>query len=115
KLLSKMIDIKGWKSEIAVNGNQAIEMAAVNDYDAILMDIQMPDIDGVVASKTILKMLVEAGRRVPPIIAVTANVMVDEIQQYTNAGMHDFISKPINMDQLYDVINKIIEHNKRFK
>ncbi len=110
KLLAKMLSYKGWESEIATSGTQAIEMAAAEDHDAILMDIQMPDMDGLSAFKLIRKKLETAGRIVPPIIAVTANVMANEIEEYTNAGMHGFIPKPINIEQLHDMISGIIEH-----
>lgn len=80
----------------AKNGKQAIDLASSVKPDVILMDIQMPVIDGITAYKHIRKF-----DQSVPIIAVTANVMSSDIKQYNSVGFSSYVSKPFNLDDLY--------------
>ncbi len=98
KLFSKL----GYKVDIAVNGLLAVTAVKNKSYDMIFMDMQMPEMDGVTATKEILKL---AGKENIPIVAMTANVMADDKQRCIEAGMVGFVGKPINIDH---IINEII-------
>ena len=92
--------------EIVENGALALEAAMVKDFDLILMDMQMPVMDGVTATK-ILK---NEHQCALPIIAMTAGVLESEREQYSAAGMDGFVAKPIDHDELYREIKKWL-HN----
>ncbi|MDH5256780.1 MAG: response regulator, partial [Gammaproteobacteria bacterium] len=92
----------------ANNGREAVQLATDNEYDLILMDMQMPELDGISATKE----LRDAGYR-KPIIALTANVMREEREQYKASGLDDFIAKPIDKQQLYSVIYQHLTKNSR--
>jgi CheY-like chemotaxis protein len=87
----------------AADGDIAVEMAAGHPYSLILMDIQMPVMGGIEATKRIRA---SASGATVPIIAVTANAFAEDKARCFAAGMNDFISKPFNPDQLFAIIRK---------
>lgn len=87
----------------ASSGKQAIDLASANAYDLIFMDCQMPEMDGFEASQTI-RMLEEDERRGVPIVAVTADAMKGARERCLESGMNDYISKPIEMGRLADML-----------
>ncbi|NUN64760.1 response regulator [Pseudanabaena biceps] len=95
---SKILNRLGYEIEIADNGVQVLEAMQNRNYDVILMDMQMPEMDGIEATKHIVGNTDLACR--PYIIALTANVMDSDRQICMDAGMDDFISKPVNVDSL---------------
>lgn len=86
------------KLDTAYNGKIAVDKVSVNDYDVVLMDIQMPVMDGVEATKNIRKL--PAPKNATKIIAMTANVLQEDIQRYLEAGMNAHLSKPFQKDDL---------------
>ena len=85
-------------------------------YDLILMDIMMPNMDGHQAAKAIRALSIERSDAVTiPIIALSANAFIDDIQESLDSGMNDHISKPINMEELIDTITKYIKHDQENK
>ena len=94
--------IKELKIDIAENGKIAVEMTDKNDYDLVLMDIQMPEMDGFEATKAIRSL--KAPKNSIQIMAMTANVTPEEIAKCFECGMNEYISKPFNTN---DLINKI--------
>ena len=81
-------------------------------YDFILMDIMMPNMDGHQAAKAIRALGIERSDAVTiPIVALSANAFIDDIQESLDSGMNDHISKPINMEELIDTITKYIKHD----
>ena len=81
-------------------------------YDLILMDIMMPNMDGHQAAKAIRALGIERSDAVTiPIVALSANAFIDDIQESLDSGMNDHISKPINMEELIDTITKYIKHD----
>ncbi len=98
QVATEMLTDAGLIVELAENGARAIEMAGQHDYDAILMDIQMPVMDGVTATRLMRE---TPKTRALPIIAMTANVMEEDRQRYQKAGMTDFIAKPIEPATLF--------------
>lgn len=89
--------------DLAVDGRQAVEQVQRQDYDVVLMDIQMPVMDGVAATQQIRK-LESARHRSVPIIAMTANVLQEDVQLYLQSGMNAYVSKPF---QTEDLLRKI--------
>jgi len=84
---------------MAVNGQEALDKLNREPYDLVLMDIQMPVMDGMTATKMIRTTLPEPARSVA-IIAMTANVMQEDVQEYFNIGMNAYVSKPFQSDEL---------------
>lgn len=91
--------------DLAEDGRQALDMIAANDYDIVLMDCQMPEIDGYQAA-TMLRESEEGTGRHLPVIALTANAMVGDREKCLKAGMDDYLSKPIKPAKLIALIQK---------
>ncbi|MBE0676429.1 MAG: response regulator, partial [Bacteroidales bacterium] len=89
--------------DTASNGKEALDMIATADYDIILMDIQMPVMDGLVATDKIRALEKSTGKHVP-IIAITANAMLGDKERCLSAGMDDYISKPFQPAALIEKI-----------
>ena len=94
----------GITADVAENGQLAVDAALAQQYDIIFMDIQMPIMDGLEATRQILQHCPAETR--PSIIALTANVMKEDVDLYANAGMDDYLAKPIEMNKLIAAINK---------
>lgn len=94
--------MKGWdvETDIAENGLLAVELVQINDYDLVLMDLQMPEMDGYQATAKI-RALPEKKYLDLPIIALTASAMLDIRDIAYTSGMNDFVSKPFNPNELY--------------
>ncbi len=92
----------GYVIDVAKNGKEAVDSHLSHPYDVILMDCQMPVMDGFEASRSIR----EASQPQPVIIAVTANALVGEREKCLEAGMDDYLSKPFRADQLVAIIQK---------
>ena len=102
KLLNKF----GFRTvDTAEDGKSALEMIARHPYDLIILDCQMPEMDGYEVSSTIRKSEEGSGKRVP-IIAMTANAMVGDREKCITAGMDDYVTKPINNDRMMEVMIK---------
>jgi len=101
EIVLSMLEDTGLTIDCAENGNEAIEMfkAAPGKYDVILMDVQMPEVDGLEATSIIRALDIAEGAQVP-IIAMTANVFREDVEKCLAAGMNDHIGKPVNFDEL---------------
>jgi len=108
EIVMAILEDTGLRMECAENGREALEMfsAAPDRYSVILMDINMPEMDGVEASRRIRALDTPEAARVP-IIAMTANVLMSEVEVYLSAGMTDHIGKPVDFDKL---LNKLYKH-----
>lgn len=100
---SALLSKAGFKVEIANNGIEALKMAGAKEYGLILMDMRMPEMDGIEATQKILQ-------RNPSqvVIAMTANVQKEDVELCMNAGMKDFVPKPVNRVNLVNVVNQWI-------
>ena len=118
----ELLEVAGIKAYVAQNGLEALDLIKQNSpdtlYDAVLMDLQMPTMDGYTATREIRKM--EAGNRQEqtpappiPIIAMTAHAMADERNKCIEAGMNDYVVKPINPDLFYRALVKWIIPGER--
>jgi PAS domain S-box-containing protein len=104
-LMSQLMLRRNWKSDIAENGLEVLEKLKTKDYDLILMDIQMPEMDGYEAAWAIREAEKGTEKHIP-IIALTANATQEDRDKSLNCGMDDFLSKPIKSDNLYKCILK---------
>jgi two-component system sensor histidine kinase/response regulator len=101
EIAKALLEAVGLRIHIAIDGRQAVQMAATTDYDAVLMDVQMPRLDGLDATRAIRQL---PGRADTPIVAMTANAYEDDRALCLDAGMNDFLAKPVEPDHLYRVL-----------
>ena len=101
KVARKMLERFGLQVSWVENGHEAVREALDSEFDLVLMDWQMPECSGLEATQ----MLRVSGAPLPPIVAMTANAMRGDRQTCLDAGMDDFISKPVEIDDLYDIVN----------
>ena len=94
----------GYLADVAANGLEVLEALKLQKYDIILMDMQMPEMDGLAATMKIYEQFLPA--EIPYIIAVTANAMESDRQLCFDAGMNDYLSKPIRIQGLIEVLRK---------
>ena len=105
-VVSKMLKEFAVQTRIVVDGLQAVEACSDLDYDLVLMDVRMPEMDGLAATRAIRA---RGGRLAAfPIIALTANAFPDDIKQCREAGMSDFLSKPLRKPALVAAILRAI-------
>ena len=100
-VLSTIIQIFGAELQLADNGALAVEAWDAGDFDVILMDIQMPVMDGIAATREIRSREAAQGRTRTPIIALSANAMVNQVKDYLAAGMDGHVAKPIELPKLH--------------
>ncbi len=103
KLALRILEQMGYRADVASNGLEAIESVERQTYDVILMDVQMPEMDGLDATRSI-RLLTTIAQ--PRIIAMTANAMEGDREMCIEAGMDDYISKPIRVNELVDALLK---------
>ncbi|WP_051541794.1 response regulator [Clostridium lundense] len=102
-VINELIRMFGWKSNIVNNGKKAIEALKNDNYDLILMDISMPEMNGVEAMRVIKQ---EKRFKKIPIIALTAYALEEDKEKLIQLGMDDYLSKPIDKEKLYEMVNK---------
>lgn len=109
QLIEILLRKLGISVTLVSNGQEAIEAYTNEHYDLILMDINMPVVDGISATKTIHLIQKETNRYSVPIIALTANSIAGDKEKYLNEGMDDYLSKPIEFDKLVTLLKKFLE------
>lgn len=109
KVAARILEKLGLKAEVAGNGLEAIDALSQKPYDLLLMDMQMPEMDGLTASRKIRQQF-GAYPQGPLIIAMTANVLQADKIRCLEAGMNDYLSKPIQIPQLEHVLKKWLLH-----
>lgn len=105
-LIAAYLERFGLRHSMAFNGRQALEMLQHTGFDLVLMDIMMPEMDGIVATKHIRALSGPAAQ--VPIVALTANAMKGDRETYLKAGMSDYVSKPINARDLLAVLSTFL-------
>jgi len=112
KLITTTLKNLGVETDTANNGLEAFNKYSMypDKYDVIFMDVQMPIMDGVEATQEIIEFEEEEELPHTPIIAVTANVLKGDRERFLGSGMDDYISKPINKDELHKVLEQIAKH-----
>jgi PAS domain S-box-containing protein len=96
KLALRLLSLMGYQADVAANGIEAVDAVERQEYDLVLMDVQMPEMDGLEATRRI-RARVEGG---PRIVAMTANAMDGDREACLEAGMDDYVGKPIRVDEL---------------
>jgi CheY-like chemotaxis protein len=102
KLIIHILHLMGYEPDAVENGQEALESTFRKEYDVILMDVQMPETDGLEATRLIRQ---RSGRQ-PVIIALTANAMQGDREECLEAGMDDYLSKPVKQEELVAVLEK---------
>ncbi len=102
KLALRLLQKLGYQADIAQNGNDVLEMMTKKKYNLIFMDLHMPELDGLEATKQIVNSTVHNLR--PKIIAMTADAMTGDREKCINAGMDDYISKPVRLEELRSML-----------
>ena len=100
----------GCRVDVACHGKEAVDLFSLLPYDAVLMDCQMPVMDGFEATRRIRQLYPE--KRGIPIIAMTAHAMKGDRERCLEAGMDDYISKPVKPDDLFEVLRQRVEERK---
>ncbi len=104
KVALRMLDKLGIRAEIASNGKEACDAVQLRSFDIILMDVQMPEMDGFEATRAIREMT--HLKQQPVIVAMTANALKGDRERCLEAGMDDYISKPVKIDELREMVVK---------
>ena len=108
KVASILLKKMGLSVDIANNGLEAIEAVQQKNYDLILMDCQMPEMDGFEATRQIREMEKKGQIKKLPIIAMTANAMEGDREECLAAGMDEYITKPVNKDKLKEILENFL-------
>jgi CheY-like chemotaxis protein len=111
KLALRLLQQMGYRADLASNGIEAVESVQRQVYDVVLMDVQMPELDGLDATRRICALL-GPGRR-PHIIAMTANAMQGDQEACLAAGMDDYLTKPIRVERLVEALGNAPARNDR--
>ena len=106
KLALRLIEKAGYRGEVANNGKEALKALAKVPYDVVLMDVQMPEMDGLEATRLVRDPQSGVLNHQVPIIAMTAHVMASDQEICLAAGMNDYVSKPIQPQKLFEAIEK---------
>ncbi len=112
KMLGLLLQRSGFDTDFAIDGRQAVETWERDAYDLVLMDIQMPRMDGFTATRVIRERQREKGGHTP-IIAMTAHALKEDEERCLDAGMDAYISKPINFNRCIELIREVLEARRR--
>lgn len=105
KVALRMLDRLGYRADLAVNGLEVLEALERQPYDVILMDVHMPEMDGLEATRAIRALPQDKPQ--PWVIAMTADVMTDAIVACKEAGLDDFVGKPTKLEELDEVLSRV--------
>jgi PAS domain S-box-containing protein len=112
KVALRFLDKIGYRADVAFNGIEVLEALKHQTYDIILMDVQMPEMDGEQATMQIRNQLPESQQ--PRIIAVTANAMKSDLDRYVSNGMDDYLVKPFKIEDLVRILIESYSHSVEF-
>lgn len=110
RVIARMMEKLGWTVAVVDNGKQAVDRSAEEDFDVILMDIQMPEMDGLTATMAIRSRERQVGGHLP-IVALTAYAMQGDRERCLIAGMDDYLSKPVRIDDLHRIVERYVRLN----
>ncbi|MCB0295489.1 MAG: response regulator [Calditrichaeota bacterium] len=108
KFAQRLLEKSGFNVDVAANGREVLEAIERIKYDLVLMDVQMPEMDGLETTARIREREKESGRRLP-VIALTANAVKGDRERCLAAGMDEYITKPIKRTHLLRVIQELVE------
>ncbi len=102
RVARRILEKLGYRPELVSNGKEAVQAVQTRQFDVILMDVQMPEMDGVEATREIRRLL--PAEQQPLIVALTANALAGDREKYLDSGMDDYLSKPIRIPALKEVL-----------
>ncbi len=105
-VLKAILGQNGLEATFVENGREAVEAVQSNEYDLVLMDLHMPEMDGITATQQIRALAGPKGQI--PVVAVTAEAMPEQVRRCLSAGMDAHVAKPIRPDMLYAVIEEVL-------
>ncbi len=111
KLTTRILEKAGHTVDIANNGREAVDLAEANNYDAILMDVQMPEMDGFEATAAIREGEAATGEHLA-IVAITAHAMKGDRERCLQAGMDAYVTKPLKPDELFRTLSTLVHDNE---
>jgi CheY-like chemotaxis protein len=111
KLALRLLQQMGYRADLASNGIEAVESVQRQGYDLVLMDVQMPELDGLDATRRIHELMPVHLR--PRIVAMTANAMQGDRDMCIAAGMDDYLTKPIRVDRLVEALSHATARRER--
>ena len=109
KLITMMLKELGLAADVANDGREAVQRFVAERYSLIIMDVSMPILDGLGATEQILELEKRQNLTHTPIIALTAHAIKGDREKFINAGMDDYLSKPIDMESLRGVVSKFLD------
>ncbi len=112
ELAREILATNGLSVDTAANGQKALDRLKQREYDCVLMDVQMPEIDGYTATK---KIRAELGLNDLPVLALTANVLEEDREKAAEVGMDGHIAKPIDVEEMLKTIKRVVTSNTSFK
>ncbi len=108
KVAARLLERRGHSVVVAENGREALEAIQREDFDLVLMDVEMPEMDGLQATRAIRALQCDAEQRVP-IIAMTAHAIKGDRERFLAAGMDDYLAKPVSSRLLYETVEKYLK------
>ena len=105
KLAMRLLQQMGYRADLAANGLEAVQAVQRQTYDVVLMDVQMPELDGLEATRQICSLLGDEHR--PRIVAMTAHAMQGDQEMCLAAGMDDYLVKPIRVERLVEALGNV--------
>lgn len=112
KVAAGLLRQQGCRVSFAANGREALEALHSDDFDVVLMDVQMPEMDGIEAAQRI-RQLPDRRKAQIPIIALTAHVMQEDVERFLAAGMNAVVEKPLDMARMNQELVRLLAHRKR--
>ena len=107
-MMRRLLEMSGYRVVEAVNGNQAVELAEAESPDIILMDLSLPMLDGLAATRRIRERNGDRSTRIP-IVAVSAHDSADFHAEALAAGCNEYVTKPIDFDQLVELLDRLLK------
>lgn len=108
KVAQRMLNKYGYDVHVTATGRQALEALSADSYDLVLMDVQMPEMDGIEATVKIRRQERDSGRRIP-IVAMTAHAMTGDRERCLAAGMDEYVAKPVNYKNLDGIMERLLQ------
>jgi len=108
KLATRLLEKEGHVVTLATNGKEAVEQVSQRPFDLVLMDVQMPVMDGLEATQTIRQNEAGEQQRRLPIVALTAHAMVGDRERCLAAGMDGYVTKPVQKQVLFATIDEVL-------
>lgn len=112
QVIGKLLGMAGYSYDIAENGEKAVELFKLKEYQAALFDVQMPVMDGLAATQEIRDIEFRQGKKRLPIIAVTARAMFGDKERILEAKLDDYIAKPYNLNDVVETLDRYVKKEK---